>query len=56
MQVVIQASLRKHPFLLALRHWDVSRGGPSATQRPKFHTDDVKSVRNLVRSTDWSTE
>jgi len=34
--------------------WDVSRGGTSATQ--KFHTDDVKSVRNPVRSADWSTE
>ena len=27
----------------------------SSTQRQKFHTDDVKSVRNLVRSSDWST-
>ena len=35
---------------------DVSRGGTSATQRQKFHTDDVKSVRNLVRSAYWSTE
>ena len=35
---------------------DVSRGGTSATQRQKFHTDDAKSVRNLVRSADWSTE
>ena len=35
---------------------DVSRGGMSATQRQKFHTDDVKSVRNPVRSADWSTE
>ena len=35
---------------------DVSRGGTSAIQRQKFHTDDVKSVRNPVRSTDWSTE
>ena len=35
---------------------DVSRGGTSATQRQKFHTDDVKSVRNLVRSADWLTE
>ena len=30
-------SLRKHPFLLG----DVSRGGTSATQRQKFHTDDA---------------
>jgi len=35
---------------------DVSRGGTSATQRQKFHTDDVKSVQNPVRSADWSTE
>ena len=35
---------------------DVSRRGTSATQRQKFHTDDVKSVQNLVRSADWSTE
>ena len=35
---------------------DVSRGITSATQRQKFHTDDVKSVRNSVRSADWSTE
>ena len=35
---------------------DVSRGGTSATQRQKFHTDDAKSVRNLVRSADWSIE
>ena len=34
---------------------DVSRGGKSATQRQKFHTDDVKTVRNRVRSADWST-
>ena len=24
------------------------------TQRQKFHTDHIKSVRNLVRSADWS--
>ena len=35
---------------------DFSRGITSATQRQKFHTDDVKSVRNQVRSVDWSTE
>ena len=33
---------------------DVTRGGTSATQ--KFHTDDVKSVRNPVISADWTTE
>ena len=32
---------------------DVWRGGTSATQRQKFHTE---SVRNPVRSADWSTE
>ena len=35
---------------------DVSRGGTSATQRQKFHTDDAKSVRNPVRSANWSTD
>ena len=35
---------------------DVSRGGTSATQRQKFHTDDVKYVQNPVRSPDWSME
>ena len=35
---------------------DVSRGGTSAIRLQKFHTDDVKSVRNPVRSADWSTE
>ena len=35
---------------------DVSRGETSVTHRQKFHTDDVKSVRNPVRSADWSTE
>ena len=35
---------------------NVSRGGTSATQRQKFRTDDVKSVRNPVRSANWSTE
>ena len=35
---------------------DVLRGGTSATQRQKFHTDDAKSVRNPVRSAGWSTE
>ena len=37
----LMVSLRKHPFLLALPARDVSRGGTSATQRQKFHTDDV---------------
>ena len=46
--------LRKQPFLLAAG--DVWRGGKSSTQRQKFHTDDVKSVRNPVISADWTTE
>ena len=35
---------------------DVSQEGTSATHRQKFHTDDVKSVRNTVISADWTTE
>ena len=35
---------------------DVSRGGTSGSQRQIFHTDVVKSLRNPVRSADWSTE
>ena len=35
---------------------NVSRGGTSAIQQQKFHTDDVKYVQNPVRSPDWSTE
>ena len=35
---------------------DVSRGGMSATQRKKFHTDDVESVWNPVMRADWTTE
>ena len=34
----------------------ISRGGMSATHRQKFHTDDAKSVRSLVRSANWSAE
>ena len=30
--------------------------GASRTQRQKFHTDDEKSVRNPVKSADWSTD
>ena len=39
---------------------DVSPGGTSAPQQEKFRTDDVKSVRNLVRSSyivyEWLTK
>ena len=35
-------NLQKHPFLLTLRRsLEVSCGGTSATQLPKFHTDDA---------------
>ena len=36
-------------FISLFAAGDVSRGGKSATQRQKFHTDDVKSVRNPGR-------
>ena len=39
--------------LLAARGF--SPGETSAPQRQKFHTDDVKSVQNVTRSSDWST-
>ena len=42
-------------FSLLVAARDVSPGGTPAPQRQKFRTDDVKSVRNLVRSSDWST-
>ena len=42
-------------FFLLLGANDVSPVGTSATQRKEFHIDDVQSVRNLVRSSDWST-
>ena len=35
---------------------DVLREGTSATQRQKFHTDDIKSLRNPVKSFDWLME
>ena len=43
-------------FSSLLAAGDVSHGGTSATRRKKFHTDDVKSVWNKVRSAHWSTE
>ena len=36
-----RSSLRKHPFLLALRRWGRFTRRTSATQRQKFDTDDV---------------
>ena len=50
----IACEISRFSSLLAAE--DVPRGGTSTTQRQKFHTDDVKSVRNPVRSADWSTE
>ena len=35
---------------------DISRGITSVTQQQKFHTGDIKSVWNPVRSADWSME
>ena len=35
---------------------DVSRRGASATQRQKFHTDEIKSLQIPGRSADWSTK
>ena len=54
--LLIEISLRKLRFFSLFAAGDVSRAGTSVTQRQKFHTDDVKSVRNPVRSADWSTE
>ena len=48
-------SPRKQTFLL-IAAGDVSRGGTSATQPKKFHTDDIKSVLNPFISADWTTE
>ena len=55
--VPVRRSLRKHPFLLALRRCGrFARRNvcDSATEIP--YSDDVKSVQNPVRSADWSTE
>ena len=38
---IAASSLRKHPFLLALRRWGRFARKTSATQRQKFHTDDA---------------
>ena len=46
------SSLGKQPFSLR----SSPQAGTSATQRQKFHTDEVKSVRNPVISADWTTE
>ena len=41
-------------FFLLLAAKDILPGGMSALQQQKLHTDDVNSVQNLVRSSDWS--
>ena len=43
-------------FFSLLVAGDVSRGGTSATQRQKFHTENVKSVLNPIINADWTTE
>ena len=43
-------------FSMLFTAGDVSHGGTPATQRQKFHTDDVEYVQNPVRSPDWSME
>ena len=40
-------------FFLLLAARDILPGGISALQQQQVHTDDVTSVRNLVRSSDW---
>ena len=53
-KIILWAPDIRFSSLFATRN--VLYGGTSATQRQKFHTDDVKSFRNPVRSADWSTE
>ena len=43
---VLASEYSRSSLLLAAKH--VLRGGTSAIQRQKLHTDDVKSVQNLV--------
>ena len=55
-EVGISVAGKNIRFSLLFAAGDVSRGGVFATQRQKFHIDDVKSVRNPVRSAGWLTE
>ena len=41
-------------FSLLLAARNILPGGTSVPQWQKFHTDDVKSLQNLVRSCTWS--
>lgn len=47
-------SLQSSHLSSLLAIWNVSSGGMSAPQRQKFLIDDVKFVRNLVGSSEWS--
>ena len=53
---MICISLRKHPFLLTLRRWGRFARRNVCDSATEIPTDDVKSVRNPVRSADWSTQ
>ena len=49
---IVCENSRLSPFLTSR---DVSLGGTSARQRNQLHTDEVKFIWNLVRSSDCST-
>ena len=55
-QIVLGKACENNRFSSLLASKDVSRGGTSATQRQKFHTDDVKSVQNLIIIADQTTD
>ena len=50
LEVVVHVACEYSRFSLLFAAKDVSPGGTLATQRQTSDTDDVKSVRNLVRS------
>ena len=52
---IARISLQNSHLSSLLAIWDVSSGGMSVPQRQKFLIDDVKFVRNLVGSSEWST-
>ena len=52
-RISLQLACKNSRFSSLLAAGDVSRGGTSATPWQKFHTDDAKSVRNLVIRADW---
>ena len=53
-EVGIWVACENSCFSLLLATVDILQGGTSATQRQKFHTDDIKSVRNPDISADWT--